>query len=307
LGRSERRAAVEFFGSWQKAVRFGKEATEEALRGLTNTPRQHAFMREQHKLLGQYGGFNPRLRALVQGPMPFLPWALSAARFVYWTMPTQRTILTALLLKTNDVVADEWKREHAFLSPEQRAGTLGIDPVRKDRGITPLVRYGPYGLTGPVMAGDFGGLDYAFPVVSGAAKALAGLDPFNKPLKAPPTPDNPQGTVQGWNRVPVAANSLAEALLPYLAQARRLREHGETAYSTSNVFSPKTKPGTSHGRSAATRTLWPFNPTYLRADSGGGGSKEPPELREIRQLHARSAAAAAAARADLDEIRRITR
>jgi hypothetical protein len=41
----------------------------------------------QHELLGKYEGFRPTTRALIQGPMPFLPWALNAARFVYWTMP----------------------------------------------------------------------------------------------------------------------------------------------------------------------------------------------------------------------------
>jgi hypothetical protein len=272
LGRSERQAAQEFFGSWKKAVRFGKEATEEALRGLSNTPRQHAFMREQYKLLGQYGGFNPRLRALVQGPMPFLPWALNAARFVYWTMPTQRTIVSSLLIKTNDVVSDEWKKQHASLSPKQAAGTLGIDPVRKDGGITPVIRYTPYGLTEPILRGDLEGADYAFPAFSGVTAALQGKDPFGNDLKAPPSASNPQGTVTSLPaKGAVAANSLAEALVPYLAQIRRLREHGETGYSTSNVIHPKTKPGTSYGMTghgvppSVFRALYPFRPTYLRA------------------------------------------
>jgi hypothetical protein len=101
--------------------------------------------------------------------------------------------------------------------------------------------------------------------------ALQGKDPFGNDLKAPPSASNPQGTVTSLPaKGAVAANSLAEALVPYLAQIRRLREHGETGYSTSNVIHPKTKPGTSHGMSAAYRTLYPFRPTYLRA--GGGGS-----------------------------------
>jgi hypothetical protein len=103
LGRSARRDAVEFFGSWQKAVRFGEEAAQEAAKGLVNTPTQLRFLHEQQRLLGKYGDFSPRLRRAVQGPMPFLPWALNAARFVYWTMPVHHTILTSLLLKTEAV------------------------------------------------------------------------------------------------------------------------------------------------------------------------------------------------------------
>ena len=33
---------------------------------------------------------------------------------------------------------------------------------------------------------------------------------------------------------------------------------------TSNIFSPKTKPGTSYGMSALERTYNPFRPTYVK-------------------------------------------
>jgi len=51
---------------------------------------------------------------------------------------------------------------------------------------------------------------------------------------------------------------------PGVALGRRLREHGETAYATSTLISPKTKKGTSHRMSAARRVFDPFRPTYLR-------------------------------------------
>jgi hypothetical protein len=272
LGRSARRDAVEFFGSWQKAVRFGEEAAQEAAKGLVNTPTQLRFLHEQQRLLGKYGDFSPRLRRAVQGPMPFLPWALNAARFVYWTMPVHHTILTSLLLKTEAVTHKEWEDQHAFLKPEMRQGTLGIDPVRKDRGITPLVRYTPYGLTGPAIHGDLEGLDQALPALGGPTKALfSGQDPFGNPLTTEKTASNPQGTVTGLlPKAGVAGNELAEALVPYLSQIRRLREHGETALSTSTALHPRTKPDTSHGMSARRRTFDPFRPTYVRADSGEG-------------------------------------
>jgi hypothetical protein len=56
--------------------------------------------------------------------------------------------------------------------------------------------------------------------------------------------------------------------LPYLSTGRRLLEHGETPFAGSTILHPSTKPGTSHGMSAARRTFDPFRPTYLR--KGGG-------------------------------------
>jgi hypothetical protein len=318
LGRSARRDMVEFFGSWQKAARFGEEAAQEAAKGLVNTPTQLRFLHEQQRLLGQYGDFSPRLRRAVQGPMPFLPWALSAARFVYWTMPVHHTILTAALLKTEAVVHKDWEQQHAFLKPEMRQGTLGMDPVRKDGGITPLARYTPYGLTGPAIHGDLEGLDQALPALGGPTKALfSGQDPFGRPLTTEKTASNPQGTVNGLvPKAAVAGNELAEALVPYLSQIRRLREHGETALSTSTALSPKTKPDSSHGMSAARRTFDPFRPTYVRA--GGSGKVKALSGKAAKDLGLDAAdmhdlqqaardAGAGLDKADLEELRQLAR
>jgi hypothetical protein len=74
-------------------------------------PGQHAdaarFMRAQHELLGKYEGFR-RGCADDQGVAPFLPWALNAARFVYWTMPAHHSALTSVLVKTNEAVKKDW-------------------------------------------------------------------------------------------------------------------------------------------------------------------------------------------------------
>jgi hypothetical protein len=71
-------------------------ALEDVSEGLVNTPAQQRFMLAQHELLGKYAGFSPTLRGGHPGAAPFLPWALNAARFVYWTMP-RTSALTALL------------------------------------------------------------------------------------------------------------------------------------------------------------------------------------------------------------------
>jgi len=293
LGRSIRRDAHEYFGSMRKAVRFGEEAAEEAARGLTNTPTQLRFLREQQILLGKYGDFSPRLRRAVQGPMPFLPWALNAARFVYWTMPAHHTALTALLVKTSEVFADEWEKEHADLPPSLQESSLAFDRRRDDGGFTPGIRYTPYGLTAPITQGNFEAVDQSLPAIAGPINALKGLDPFNRPLTAERTAENPEGKVRGWGKVGVAGNQLFEALTPYISQIRRLREGGSTGLSTSNVFDPDVKPNTDY-MSGARRTYDPFRPTYVNPPGGKGGvqaTKGPaPKLSRAERLLERRAA-----------------
>jgi hypothetical protein len=88
--------------------------------------------------------------------------------------------------------------------------------------------------------------------------------------------------------------------VPYLSNIRRLQEHGETAFADSTVLRPKSKPGTSHGMSAARRVLDPFRPTYLTAagasevepSAGPAAPRTPREAmlaRRAARLHANSA------------------
>jgi hypothetical protein len=106
------------------------------------------------------------------------------------------------------------------------------------------------------------------PQLSGTEAALEGKDPFGRDL-ALQSGEKPTGA----QKAGIAANSLAEALTPWLSNIRRMQEHGETAYGDSTAFAPRTKPGTSHGMSAANRVLNPFRPTYV-----GGGTTETEEV-----------------------------
>jgi hypothetical protein len=94
-------------------------------------------MRAQHELLGKYEGYSPTMRRFIQTVAPFLPWALSAARFVYWTMPVHHTILTSVLLKTEAVVDKEWKDAHKDARRRSSRGcrrTRGTKAVGSCRG-----------------------------------------------------------------------------------------------------------------------------------------------------------------------------
>jgi hypothetical protein len=283
LGRSARREMQEFTGSWIQTVRLGDQATREAAAGLVNTPTQHRFMQAQHELLGKYEGYSPVLRGLIQGPAPFLPWALSAARFALWTMPAHHTALTALLVRTNDVVAKDWKDLHAPVKGLKGGLQLAI-PNGKG-GWIDIARYTPWGLTGPIAEGDLQGLtDQFFPQLRGVVAAVEGKDPFGRDLQV-----SGGGEASTGQRIQAAGNQAAEATIPYLSIARRLREGGRTAYSDSTVIRPRTKPGTSRGMTALERTLSPIRPTYLGGATAPASGPVSPQDRLLEEAAHRSA------------------
>jgi hypothetical protein len=295
FGHTFRRDLQAITGSWIKAAVSGTQAAAEAARGLVNTPAQHRFMRDQYELLGKYAGFHPTLRAFVQSVAPFAPWMLSAARFVFWTMPAHNTVKTALLVKAYEVQQQDWEEIHRTVPP----GGLKDAIPTKDGGWIDLARYTPWGLTAPIATGgDLRSITSQFtPQLGGAVNAFQGKDPFGRDLKLRPTPGNPKGKPSPWDMARIAGYSLLEAVTPYLSTGRRLREGGETAFADSTIWSPKTKPGTSHGQSALERTFSPFRATYLHA--GGGTETVTPDPRFKR---ARDQAEADSAQARQDAL-----
>lgn len=263
LGRDIRRDLEEFTGSWAKTLKLHQDALDEVARGLVNTPTQQRLMRSQHELLGKYEGFAPWMRRLTQTIMPFLPWALNAARFVYWTVPVHRTAQATLLIKVNDVVSKDWKELHADTPP----GTLRLAIPTAKGGWIDLARYTPFGLSGQLTEGDTGGLlDQVAPQLQGAYKALGGKDPFGRDLRIDPAENAGNTTPNLGQRAGIAAYGLGEALVPYVSQLRRVREGGGTPYAGSTVFDPDVKPGTDY-MSGLRRTFDPFRPTYLNPPS----------------------------------------
>jgi hypothetical protein len=216
------------------------------------------------------------MRALTQTIMPFIPWMLNAARFVFWTMPAHHTVKTALLQQASKSMQKDWEEIHKDTPP----GNLRFAIPNGKGGWIDIARYTPWGAF-TEAAGGGGGQTFTgqiLPQLGGVTGALEGKDPFGRDLTAPPG-ETPNPTA-------VALNSAIEAMVPYVASARRLREGGATGYSTSTVLDPKTKPGTKHA-SALERTFSPLNATYLRSPTGGGPAT-PADARAVRRA-ARSA------------------
>jgi hypothetical protein len=259
LGRQVRRDVQDFTGSWGKTLRLHGEALDEAARGLTNTPTQRRFTRAMDELLGKYEGYPPWLRRIIQGPMPFLPWALNAARFIYWTMPAHRTAQTALLLKVNETVAKDWQAEHAGTPP----GSLRLAiPTRT--------------AAGSILRGTRRGDSRPRATCPRPCSSRSRLRCAGRPRRCSAairsegncSSTHPRTLARRSQQPPRRAASRCtrsrRRSSPGRSTARRLREGGGTAYAGSTVVGPDVKPGT-RSMSAARRTFDPFRPTYLGA------------------------------------------
>ncbi len=277
FGKQFREDYQQFTGSWMKTLKVGGKALDEVSKGLVNTATQHRFMEEQFRLLGQYDGFNPTMRRLVQTAFPFLPWTLNSLRFVYWTLPAHHTVAFTALAKAAQHVQAEWEAEHKDVPP----GTLKDAVKQRGGGLVDISKYTPFGATIPMAYGQYEGLPSQFmPQLSGAQKALEGQDPFGRPLEAPKTKSNPKGKPTSGQKLAAAGEQTAESLIPLLSIVRRLQEGGGTSYGTSTIFHPQAKPGTSH-QGAFNRVLNPFRPTYLKAPKKGK-EKSTVEIPEVK-------------------------
>lgn len=270
LGKSVRNDVQAITGSWLKSIKLGEQALAEVSKGMVDTATQHRFMQQQYEMLGQYGGFSPGVRRLVQSALPFIPWTLNSLRFSYWTLPMHHTATFASLVRLANSVQAEWEAEHKNLPP----GELKYALKGKNGGLTSLARYTPFAAPIAAKEGDFQNFtNAAFPEFSGAVEALKGKNFAGQDLAVPKTSTN-KGKPSPGQKVEIAINSFLEGIIPGLATTRRLEEGGGTGYGNSTALSPKVKPLTKHG-SAFERTFNPFQPVYLKKTAKGKKPKAP--------------------------------
>jgi hypothetical protein len=266
VGKMARREYQEFTGSWAKSVLLqGK-----AFKALAGGDRVQAVewatraAREIDKTLGKYNRFSPNMRRATQTFAPFLPWYFNAARFVYWTLPVGNPIKTALLVNAERAFDQDMETQAGSLPP----GDLGANPQSKDGGITPISRYTPFGaFTGFGREYQSVLQEIVSPIwpqfTTPYTIAVFGENFAHRTLQKEDGSDATQG-----DRAMMALYAAFESVIPFMQITRRLREKGDTGYDDSTAFSPKGKPDTAHGRSAAERIFNPVSPTYLQTQAG---------------------------------------
>jgi hypothetical protein len=234
IARDHAREIREFGHGWQGAIKIEGEVLEQIAQGLEANPALVArFGRKIDQLFGQYGKYSPMTRSIIQSIAPFLPWYLTATKYVFWQLPAHHPIASSLLASLRQTVQQDIKDgKQQPLNPyaAQAFGTLS-----------------PFGIFVP-EADDVKSfakeaaqkaMSLPLPNVSGAALAAFGLNPFGEALKGP------GGTVRAFSlpALAQAGNAFAEAHVPLLRQGRNVLEGGRPSYGTSNILSPQPKPG----------------------------------------------------------------
>jgi hypothetical protein len=187
-------------------MRMSGDVAKQLGDGYRDTAALQKLARQTDDMLGKYQRFSPTLRRLSQSIMPFVPWFLAAARFVFWTMPVHNTAKTALLIKLSQVNQQAFQDAHADVPP----GSLKLAIPNGKGGFVDLARYTPYGLSGPIAEGDVGTVtDPLLPQISGVVHALNRQDPFGRGLQVNPASGDHTGQPTGGQLAGIVANTAA--------------------------------------------------------------------------------------------------
>ena len=271
LGKLAHQEVQAFGHSWRNAVKLQGRALEELAQKLETNPALVAkFGRAIDDTFGKYNKFTPRQRAAIQSLMPFLPWYLNAAKYVFWHLPAKHPVASALMASLRQTInqdIQDGKKLPLNAYAMQELGRISPFGIFTPPTSTPS--------TGAALAGQqFTGA--VAPQAEGALFNLAGVNSFGEgPLKQPPSGANYKGDTKPMSGPALAAavEGLLESFLPLARYGRLLREKGKPAYGTSTILSPQTKnePGTS----VLNRM---FNPFYSFERAGGSGPAFGPQV-----------------------------
>jgi hypothetical protein len=249
LGKLAHKEVSEFSRSWQNGVRLQGRALDELATRLQNNPALVAKLgRQIDDTFGKYNKFTPNQRAAIQSITPFLPWYLSAAKYVLWHLPAHHPVASAVLASLRQTVNQDIK--------DGKQLPLNAYAMQELARISPFGIFTPDSST-PSVQGALSGEQFTgavLPQAEGALYNLAGDNSFGEgPLKGP------GGDVKAKSPGAAAAfaENLLEAFLPLARYAREAQEGGKPAYGTSTILSPQPEQGKGQ-TSVANRILNPF-------------------------------------------------
>ena len=264
LGKMAHREVSSWGKAWQNTVRIQGDNLATLADKLKADPTLVShFGREIDNLFGKYNKFTPTQRAMIQSATPFLPWYLSAAKFVLWHLPKDHPVSSALLASLRQTINQDIQ--------DGKGAPLNTYAMQELARITPFGIFTPPNTT-PSLGGAFKGQQMTnalFPELQGALYNFAGLNSFGQgPLTTTPDKsatygsDAYKGDVPPGSKAAVIAglNNLLEGFLPAARYGREAREGGGPAYGVSNIISPKPKPGNPGSSEAAANRM--FNPFY---------------------------------------------
>lgn len=216
----------------------GMKASEEAARGLRETPNQVRFAREIDRMFGRYSKRSPAEKYWMATYTPFAMWAINAAFFVYRTLPRDHPLTTTVIAAAENAT-EEWRKDEGldlFIKGALPGFLQGSIPTGKGRHqrISRYTPFGAFGSPGETIAGQFN------PLFTGALSALKGKDWKGQDL----TVKDDDGTERKANeleRFAAAARSMVEATVPVVSQAQRVKEQGPGALNPFRDVQPPKK------------------------------------------------------------------
>lgn len=157
-------------------------AIKDAAQGLTHTHNQTELLRFVQRAYGQYEGWSPEVRNVVQHYTPFLAWTANAVKFLFHVLPKDHPVLLGLAANI-EASQREWLKS-VGLEVGQRDALpgylLGSVVTGKGAAYPEATRYTPLGLLqNPTQS--IAGL--VMPQFRDVQMALQGLDAFGQPLK----------------------------------------------------------------------------------------------------------------------------
>lgn len=237
MGKLAHREVTEFATNWKNAVKIQGDALAHLAGNLRNDPALVARLgREIDNTFGKYNKFSPKVRAAVQTVAPFLPWYLNAAKYVFWTLPKDHPVSSALMASLRQTLNQD--------IADGKKAPLNVWAMQEMGRLSPFGIFTPPSTkpsTGGFIAGQQG-LDMFMPYVSGPVAELIGKSPFLE--------GNLRGSGGQYGRdIPgftgpaaaAAGENAIESVLPGVRFAREQLEHTAAGFDTSTLVKPQGK------------------------------------------------------------------
>ena len=245
LGKFAHQEALEFSHDWQNAVHLQTEVIQQLGEKLKADPALVAKLgRKIDDTFGQYSKFTPAQRAAIQSYMPFLPWYLTATRYVLWHLPAKHPIASGLMASLRQTMHQDIK--------DGKSEPLNIWAMQELARLTPFgvfhTRHAPTKSRRRVQGATVHERDPAREL-AGAGLEAYGRSPFGTgPLSDPPNASQSyktKGEAQPGSTESVLAGieSLIEGLVPGARALHQAELGGRAAYGTSTIEHPEPKPG----------------------------------------------------------------
>lgn len=92
-----------------------QQAAKDLAEGQTNTAAQNRLARQVDDAFGKYQGRGPAARHVIENVTPFIPWFLSAMRFLGVVLPRDHPVLSGLTAAANQS-SQEWRKKYGLVT-----------------------------------------------------------------------------------------------------------------------------------------------------------------------------------------------